>query len=734
VFWLGHDGEGFLEWDRKNNTKTVFENDGFLRQEGIHAIKKDIDGKVWLGLSGSGLVRVNLESGEREEFRSIPGDTNSLVGNHVTDIIIDRNDQMWITTSDGLSRFNRNDETFTSWRLDKNNTQMSGNSLSTILEDSKGYLWIGTSRHVYDFKPTYATGLMRFDPLNNTFISFNHDPSVTESISSDVIFSIGEDLDGNIWVGTDHGLNRLDPENQKFELFLEADGLPHPKVIGILVDDTGILWLSTLNGISRFDPIAKTFRNYSTDDGVQGSRFNEHSYYKTKKGELIFGGVAGANYFYPSEVTQDTLIPEIDITNFLIRNEPFQFDKTYDPNSTIKLKWNNNSVGWEFVSINFRAPEQSKYEYRLDGYQDEWISIGTRRFVEYTNLNPGNYTFRVRVTNAESISSAEDATMSIRILPPFWQTWYAYVFYIILIILLFVLIDRYQRKKFIQKERERTRDRELEQAKEIEKAYTELKSTQSQLIQSEKMASLGELTAGIAHEIQNPLNFVNNFSEVSSELLDEMLEEIEAGKIDDAKEITDDLKQNLDKINHHGKRADSIVKGMLQHSRASDGKKELTDINILADEYLRLSYHGLRAKDKSFNADFKFENDENLPKIEVVPQDIGRVFLNLINNAFHAVSEKVKQDLNDYKPEVVLSISEEDNMVSIKVRDNGNGIPDSVKDKIFQPFFTTKRTGEGTGLGLSLSYDIITKGHGGNINVQSETGKGTEFTIQLPLK
>jgi signal transduction histidine kinase len=273
---------------------------------------------------------------------------------------------------------------------------------------------------------------------------------------------------------------------------------------------------------------------------------------------------------------------------------------------------------------------------------------------------------------------------------------------------------------------------------ELRNSLSELKSTQAQLIQSEKMASLGELTAGIAHEIQNPLNFVNNFSEVSNELIDEMKAELDKGEIEEAKAIATDIQQNLSKIAHHGKRADSIVKGMLQHSRSSTGQKELTDINVLCDEYLRLSYHGLRAKDKQFQAQYETVFDPALQAVPVMAQEIGRVVLNLINNAFYAVHEKQKQVVasgkgESYKPTVLISTSLTDKMIAIEVKDNGNGIPAAIREKIFQPFFTTKPVGEGTGLGLSLSYDIITKGHGGKLTVQSEEGVGTSFRILLPI-
>jgi signal transduction histidine kinase len=268
--------------------------------------------------------------------------------------------------------------------------------------------------------------------------------------------------------------------------------------------------------------------------------------------------------------------------------------------------------------------------------------------------------------------------------------------------------------------------------KKAEDTLTELQATQKQLVQSEKMASLGELTAGIAHEIQNPLNFVNNFSDVSNELLEEMKTELEKGNTKDAIAIVDDVKQNLEKILHHGKRADAIVKGMLQHSRTSSSQKELADINALADEYLRLAYHGLRAKDKSFNASMKTDFDETIGKINIVPQDIGRAVLNLITNAFYVVSEKKKQLPEGYEPTVTVITKKEGDSVFVSVKDNGKGIPQKVLEKIFQPFFTTKPTGQGTGLGLSLAYDIV-KAHGGEIKVETKENEGSEFTIQLPV-
>jgi len=359
-----------------------------------------------------------------------------------------------------------------------------------------------------------------------------------------------------------------------------------------------------------------------------------------------------------------------------------------------------------------------------------------------------------------AINFIEDVVMLINV--SFYDEWSSYfktagIFASIWLVAM-LIINRRQRKA-LEKEQLKTAEKDKEvriteslkaelevqvaerthaltiQKEELQHALNELNATQSQLIQSEKMASLGELTAGIAHEIQNPLNFVNNFSEVNAELIDELTQELEKGKIEEAMAIAKDIKDNEQKINHHGKRADAIVKGMLQHSRSSTGVKEPTNINQLADEYLRLAYHGLRAKDKTFNASMKTDFDASIGEIDIIPQDIGRVILNLITNAFYAVTDKKKKipEGTSYDPIVTVITKKEKGKIKIKVHDNGDGIPSKVLDKIFQPFFTTKPTGQGTGLGLSMSYDIVSKGHGGELKVDTKEGVYTEFVIILPL-
>ncbi len=377
-----------------------------------------------------------------------------------------------------------------------------------------------------------------------------------------------------------------------------------------------------------------------------------------------------------------------------------------------------------------RTPYDNTILFKLENYDAEWRAPGMDKTVQYINVSPGNYIFRIKAATNMGVFAEKEIIVNIS--PPWWLTWWAYVMYGFMFFIGVYVIHRFQKTRLLKAEREKSRDKELAQAKEIEKAYTDLKATQSQLIQSEKMASLGELTAGIAHEIQNPLNFVNNFSEVNSELIEEMKEELEKGNFDEVKAIAKDIDDNEQKIMLHGKRADAIVKGMLQHSRSSDGKKELTNINALADEFLRLAYHGLRAKDKTFNATLKTDFDDSIGKVNIAAQDIGRVILNLITNAFYAVDEKKKSGLDNYEPTVSVSTKKGDKKLEIKVTDNGNGIPQKILDKIFQPFFTTKPSGKGTGLGLSLSYDIV-KAHGGELKVDTIKNEGTEFTIILPI-
>jgi signal transduction histidine kinase len=508
----------------------------------------------------------------------------------------------------------------------------------------------------------------------------------------------------------------------------------------------GTIWIATDYELVAFDPASETFSIYNELHGVYPSIGSTSTGELTREGDLLFMRWDGFHAFNPEDLLgeiKDTP-PDIRITGFKLMDDNMVSGISRESENIleqpiwntdrIELESGENTFAFAVACFDFYEPELNTLQFMLEGYDRGWrgdIRNGETPF--YINVSPGTYTFKLRGSNGLGVWNTEGIHLEIIINPPWWQTWWAFTSYGLLFIGGVFGTHKYQRRQVIQRERERSQQKELQQAREIEKAYSQLKATQEQLILSEKMASLGELTAGIAHEIQNPLNFVNNFAEVSAELVDEMNEEMEKGDITEAKAIAEDLKQNLEKINHHGKRADSIVKGMLQHSRGSDDKKEPTDINNLADEYLRLAYHGLRARNKSFNAAMETELDPRAGNLNIVPQDIGRVILNLVTNAFFAVSEKKEHSGPDYQPKVLLKTKRTGDQLEIRVIDNGSGIPKKSLSKIFQPFFTTKPAGQGTGLGLSMSYDIVTKGHGGDIKVTSEEGKGTTFIVVMPV-
>ncbi|TRX21594.1 sensor histidine kinase [Flavobacterium franklandianum] len=651
---------------------------------------------------------------------------------HIFNLKKDSRDNQWYCTTEGAFLKRKNSKTLQHFDLSKlPGSNTSSNSVNNIYDSSKFGIWLLTDNGLFLYN--YSTAKVE---------RYGFDPKKGDVLKSQDINSLYVDKEGILWVGTwNGGLNKYNTKTGKIKYYTIKDGLPSMGIQGILPDEKNkALWLSTFEGMSRFSLKEEQFNNFSMEDGIQGRLFADGSYLKTSNGLMIFGGQTGITVFNPNDITKNSTPPKVFITDFkigelsiFVNNDSLAKNVPYK-SKNIVLNFNQNNISINYIGIHYANPASNKFAYKLENYDDNWREVGTVRMAYYYNLPPGDYTFRVKAANSNGVWNETGASIHFSITPPWWSTWWAYTIYGLLFIIVIFSIDRFQRKRLLEKQRVMAKEIELAQAKEIEVAYHKLKETQSQLIQSEKMASLGELTAGIAHEIQNPLNFVNNFSEVSMELIDEMEAEIAKGDAAEAKTIANDIKQNLEKINYHGKRADGIVKGMLQHSRSGNNVKESTDINVLADEYLRLAYHGLRAKDKSFNAELETNFDANLPKINVIPQDIGRVLLNLFTNAFYATHQKQKTAKGEYKPCVSVTTVQKNEIVEITVKDNGMGIPDAIKDKIMQPFFTTKPTGEGTGLGLSLSYDIVVLSHSGSINIESVEGEGSVFIISLPFK
>ncbi|KAF0240457.1 MAG: hypothetical protein FD183_1044, partial [Chitinophagaceae bacterium] len=573
------------------------------------------------------------------------------------------------------------------------------------------------------------------------------------------IFNAIELANGTIWFATGKGLVKW--VNGKATILGTESGLIDPSVFGILIDKKGEWWLPSNKGvihapfseIEAYSNNPKTTINWKIIDEADGMNNRQcvgarHSIVG-KDGKLYIVGIGGLVEINPDSLSSNKVAPLVAINQLKVDDSLF-FAK--QPNT---IKPGNHRYIFDYSVLSFVSPDKNQVYFKLSGQDKDWIrSTGENRAI-YTNLEPGKYRFEVKGTNNDGEWSTTPAIIDFTVEAYFYQTSWFKVFSGLLVIGLIFIFIRWrttsEREKNIWLE-----NQVKNRTKELLTTIDTLKSTQSQLVQSEKMASLGELTAGIAHEIQNPLNFVNNFSEVSNELIAELKEEkqkpIHERNIAVEADLIDDISTNLEKINHHGKRASDIIKSMLQHSRSSTGQKEPTDINALCDEYFKLSYHGLRAKDKTFNATLVTDFDSSNPMINIIPQDIGRVVLNLINNAFYVVDERAKfigssiaqqhggknlPQTGNYEPTVWVSTklitpSEGGKRVSIAVRDNGPGIPDSIREKIFQPFFTTKPTNKGTGLGLSLSYDIV-KAHGGELKVETKEGEGTAFIIELPL-
>ncbi|HET6555800.1 MAG TPA: two-component regulator propeller domain-containing protein [Prolixibacteraceae bacterium] len=693
-----------------------------LVKDCVTIIKEDRKGNVWIG-TNKGLSFWNKNNGKVVNYKHDPKNTNSLGKGYINTLFVDKQDNLWIGSIRELNHFNPTTGNFTRYLINPKDTTLFGtNFITSIYENNNGKLWIGG---LYE-------GLNQYDPESNRFKKY---------LNNITILFIFKDSDGMLWVGSDIGLYKYDSAREIFAPDTEFNTNTGIQYLHSIVEDNDkYLWLTSWDRIVRINPQRTEFIIFGQREGIFDNEFMANASYKGLDGKIYFGCANGYYAFYPTDFPKNIQPPEIIFNGFRLGDQIVEaghivLKDNISKIKEIRLRYHQNIFSFDlavvdYSTVDYSHPEGNRLFFMLENYDKNWIPASSERRAYYFNVPPGNYVFHVKAIN--SYGARAEKQINVILLPPWWRTWWAYALYGILIITAVFGFDHFQRRRIVLIERQRTQKRELAQAKEIEKAYTELKATQTQLIQSEKMASLGELTAGIAHEIQNPLNFVNNFSEVSNELIDEMNEELNKGDINEAKVIASDLKQNLDKILLHGKRADGIVKGMLLHSRSSSGVKEPTDINKLADEFLRLAYHGLRAKDKSFNTTLKTDFDERIGTINIVPQDIGRVILNLINNAFYAVTEKKNQQLDGYEPIVSVSTKKMDDKVLISVKDNGKGISQKVLDKIFQPFFTTKPTGQGTGLGLSMSYDIV-KAHGGELKVETREGEGAEFTIHLPV-
>jgi ligand-binding sensor domain-containing protein/signal transduction histidine kinase len=751
--------------------------------ERVHAFHEDAAGILWIA-SDTGLIRQDRRNGTTHYYTNDPKDAGSISSNVVVCIYEDKEGTLWIGTDKGLDLFNKQINKFYHYKPGKKNQPgLNNTAIFSILQDQQGAFWLATD-----------DGLNVLNRRTGSVKHFRNNPSDTNSLSSNAVYKIMEDKSGNIWVATwgNGGLNLLDKKSGHFKRYLQgnnivdlfedsngtlwigtqfglyyrnkstgeflvfsdpASGIGTTNIAGIVEDDKKNLWLGSQSAIIKLNLHNNQTSIYGRKYGIIPNSIYDLVSYKSRRGELFFGDARGYFTFFPNDLTANALPPQIQITDLKVADislRPGQppLTTSIEQMGNIKLNYKQDIFSLDFAAIHYSSIEENRDLFMLEGYDTKWRKAGSEKTASYFNVPPGEYVFKIKASSSDGVWA--EKWLKIIITPPWWHTWWAYLFYAILLTASIGAIINYRSRSLINEKRQleqqvKIRTAEIVKQKEeiarqrdnLEHTLGELRSAQDQLVQREKMASLGELTAGIAHQIKNPLNFINNFSEVSIELMNEMENELKAGDKEEALHLAADIKQNLQRVADHGQRADAIVKGMLQHSRSSTGQKEPTDINALADEYLRLSYHGLRAKDKSFHANFKEQFDESIDKAEVVPQEIGRVFLNLFNNAFYAVNERKNQLNGTFEPTVTVSTKKIENKpdnyrIEICIKDNGTGIPGKALDKIFQPFFTTKPAGQGTGLGLSLSYDII-KAHGGEIKVETKEGEGSAFIISIPL-
>jgi signal transduction histidine kinase/ligand-binding sensor domain-containing protein len=743
-FWISSDGfNGIIDWDRNINHWDVLP----VTPSRVPFVRED-DTTGWIiNSTGTAIQRLNMQTFETTSF-DLSATANSAINiNHFLRLA---DGNLLIATNYGLWKLDTDSGIFIKSDFKPPFINDEIVEIPYLAVDSTGNVWLsvnntslnasGSESGIVLAKYDPETGLSEFPDIDKTYLDAFGNGSVNHLFVNSR---------GHVWVSKTNGLVRFDPETGDITMYNQHNGLRHLIVLGTLEDDEGMMWILTRYGISRLNPNTGSIRNYGRDDGLRPVRMNTHSFYKRENGELMFGGVGGLSYFHPEDIRESDDPPLISLTRLETGETRVNLSGGQTTEEPIDIQWNSNSVYLEYVSVNFRNPGETTYSYKLEGFHNDWVDAGTRRFAQFSNLPPGSYTYHVRAVNADGITSTETASVFFTVLPPWWRTWWAYGIYLMFLIAGIITVDRIQRRRVQQKEREKAREKELAQAKEIEKAYQNLevahenlKAAQDQLVQQEKLASLGQLTAGIAHEIKNPLNFVNNFSEVSEEMITELIEALGKGDIDESLALSKDIGANLRKIHEHGSRADGIVKSMLMHSRGGDGKMEPTLLNPLIKEYVNLAFHGMRAGKESINVDIDLQLDESIGEVPLIAEDFSRVILNLCNNAFDACAERSRSAMREkvtgdggprtgYVPKLTVRTKSDNGTVSIEIEDNGHGIPDEIKDKILQPFFTTKKGTQGTGLGLSITHDIV-KAHGGVLNISTQAGKRTTFTIELP--
>ena len=794
--WIGT-ADGYVNiWNRASGRFTPFNlSESGATQVTISAMAVGKDGTIWIGTEEHGLFAVDPLSKAVRRYRHDPMAEGTVASNAIKSLVVGRDGTLWIgTPGKGVAFLPVGTESFRQFKNDPSKpSSLSSDLVECMIEDKSGSVWAGTRDR----------GLNKLDRASGTWTRLFAAKAGDRGLRSNSINCLFQDRRGNLWAGTSDGLHMLLPDGVNFTAYSKTDGLPDDNITSILGDDDDNLWVATLaGGLCRFTPRTSTpssnaqqgdgnpsgamIVSFDAKDGLQGIRFNQRAAFRTSDGTMCFGGTDGLNVFQPETINRRVRPPSVRIADFQLNNRSIApgdnsgiLSVPIDDTRELVLPYDQNRITFEFTVLHFANPDKNRFAYKLEGYDSLWtFTDGQKRYATYTNLPDGQYTFRVRGASSDGIWNDNGVAIAIRITPPWYRTITAYISYAVALVLLMFAVDRLLRMRIIRKERREAviretelrvqtvaaqaeaseakaraleienerQELELSKARELEKAYAELDdahhtlmATQAQLIHAEKMASLGQLTAGIAHEIKNPLNFVNNFAELTIGLAQEFREELESEEAKTTEQLKEsisfllvDLDMNARKIAEHGKRADGIVRSMLAHSSGKTGEKQPTDINTLLEEYVNLAWHSAKANHADFNLQIERRYNPDVGKIPALTQELARVFLNLLNNAIDALHEQSVSAGPTFHPVLTVSTEVRDREIAVLFTDNGTGIPEHIREKIFQPFFTTKPTGSGTGLGLSISYDIVVNGHNGQMLVDSTDGMGTTFSVILP--
>lgn len=695
-------------------------------------------GVLWIGTGSPGrgaLTRYKPSTGQATTYRADPADPTSLSGDWVYTAKSDANGDVWVGTQAGLDVLRRGQPPFLH--------VIAGDSVGRVFDievHPAGSIWatsVSAAGLVFRVNPTDLS-MQLIGPIDTV-----------DGLEAGVVTDLTIDEHGDVWGASTSGLVHIDDSTLSYRVLSKANSrLPVGRSSSVLADHRGHIWLGTDSGLIKYGIDSATVVVYGEDRGIADMAFSSHSH-RGASGRLYFPTTGGLVHFHPDELTVNRYPPIVILSGLKIHDREVR----PGPKSALKhsiltadeivLTHEQDVIELGFAALHFAGLGSNTFEVLMEGFDRGWRDVGASTVATYTNLSPGRYMFRVRAFSRDGVMSAREAAIRVRVLPPWWLSLWAYIGYGLILLVVSYSGYRAQRQRLIRAERQRTLEREAEQARRLEKAYAQLEATheelqraQERLVHSAKMASLGEVTAGIAHEIKNPLNFVNNFASVAGELLEDLRAEVAEktgeSKVDssDIDELIDDLTAATDRIAQHGKRADGIVESMLQHTRAGHGEAQLTKVNDFVSEFAAVAYHGFLASHPGFESDIVEDFAGDVGEVEMMAAGIGQVIVNICNNAFYAMIRRASTE--PISPTLTIRTKRRSDAVRIEIEDNGPGIPDDKIEQIFQPFYTTKPTGEGSGLGLSMSYDIVASGHGGNLWAENLESGGARFVIELP--